>query len=31
MKVYEPIAADRAPETFQHKEWRDRGRPRACG
>ncbi|HEX6230925.1 MAG TPA: pyruvate:ferredoxin (flavodoxin) oxidoreductase, partial [Actinomycetota bacterium] len=27
MKVYEPIAADHAPETFQHKEWRDRDNP----
>ena len=27
MKVYEPIAADRAPDTFQHKEWRDRDNP----
>ncbi len=27
MKVYEPIAADHAPETFQHKEWRDRENP----
>jgi pyruvate-ferredoxin/flavodoxin oxidoreductase len=27
MKVYEPISADGAPETFQHKEWRDRENP----
>jgi pyruvate-ferredoxin/flavodoxin oxidoreductase len=27
MKVYEPITADSAPETFQHKEWRDRDNP----
>ena len=27
MKVYEPIAADHAPVTFQHKEWRDRENP----
>ncbi len=27
MKVYEPIAADHAPESFQHKEWRDRENP----
>jgi len=27
MKVYEPIAADSAPETFRHKEWRDRENP----
>jgi pyruvate-ferredoxin/flavodoxin oxidoreductase len=27
MKVYEPIAADHAPATFQHKEWRDREDP----
>ncbi|MFB3738842.1 MAG: pyruvate:ferredoxin (flavodoxin) oxidoreductase, partial [Candidatus Velamenicoccus archaeovorus] len=27
MKVYEPSAADGAPETFKHKEWRDRERP----
>jgi pyruvate-ferredoxin/flavodoxin oxidoreductase len=27
MKVYEPIAADSAPETFKHKEWRDRENP----
>jgi pyruvate-ferredoxin/flavodoxin oxidoreductase len=27
MKVYEPIAADHAPESFQHKEWRDRDNP----
>ena len=27
MKVYEPIAADHAPATFQHKEWRDRDDP----
>jgi pyruvate-ferredoxin/flavodoxin oxidoreductase len=27
MKVYEPIAADHAPETFRHKEWRDRENP----
>jgi len=27
MKVYEPIAADHAPEPFQHKEWRDRDNP----
>ena len=27
MNVYEPIAADHAPESFQHKEWRDRENP----
>ena len=27
MKVFEPIAADHAPGTFQHKEWRDRDDP----
>ncbi|HET7929009.1 MAG TPA: pyruvate:ferredoxin (flavodoxin) oxidoreductase [Actinomycetota bacterium] len=27
MKVYEPIAADHAPASFQHKEWRDREDP----
>ncbi len=27
MKVYEPIAAAGAPETFKHKEWRDRDNP----
>ena len=27
MKVYEPIAADHAPESFRHKEWRDREDP----
>ncbi|HEX9717853.1 MAG TPA: pyruvate:ferredoxin (flavodoxin) oxidoreductase, partial [Actinomycetota bacterium] len=27
MNVYEPIAADHAPESFQHKEWRDRDNP----
>ena len=27
MKVYEPIAADHAPATFRHKEWRDRDDP----
>ncbi len=27
MKVYEPIAADHAPEGFKHKEWRDRDNP----
>ena len=27
MKVYEPLAADHAPATFQHKEWRDRDNP----
>jgi pyruvate-ferredoxin/flavodoxin oxidoreductase len=27
MKVYEPIAADHAPATFRHKEWRDREDP----
>jgi pyruvate-ferredoxin/flavodoxin oxidoreductase len=27
MKVYEPIAADHAPSSFQHKEWRDRENP----
>ena len=27
MKVYEPLAADHAPATFQHKEWRDRDDP----
>ena len=27
MKVYEPVTADNAPATFQHKEWRDRENP----
>jgi len=27
MKVFEPIAADQAPGSFQHKEWRDRENP----
>ena len=27
MKVYEPIDADHAPASFQHKEWRDRDDP----
>ncbi|MGZ5351770.1 MAG: pyruvate:ferredoxin (flavodoxin) oxidoreductase [Actinomycetota bacterium] len=27
MKVFEPAAADGAPEGFQHKEWKDRERP----
>ena len=27
MKVYEPLAADHAPATFRHKEWRDRDDP----
>ena len=27
MKVYEPATVDGAPETFQHKEWRDRDHP----
>jgi pyruvate-ferredoxin/flavodoxin oxidoreductase len=27
MRVYEPIAADHAPATFLHKEWRDREDP----
>ncbi|HET8527186.1 MAG TPA: pyruvate:ferredoxin (flavodoxin) oxidoreductase [Actinomycetota bacterium] len=27
MKVFEPIAADHAPTTFRHKEWRDREDP----
>ncbi len=27
MKVFEPIAADQAPRSFQHKEWRDRENP----
>jgi pyruvate-ferredoxin/flavodoxin oxidoreductase len=27
MKVYEPIAIDGAPETFKHREWKDRENP----
>jgi pyruvate-ferredoxin/flavodoxin oxidoreductase len=27
MKVYDPAAAQGAPSTFQHKEWKDRERP----
>jgi pyruvate-ferredoxin/flavodoxin oxidoreductase len=27
MKVYEPSAVDGAPDTFQHKEWKDREHP----
>jgi pyruvate-ferredoxin/flavodoxin oxidoreductase len=27
MKVYEPSAIEGAPDSFQHKEWRDRERP----
>jgi pyruvate-ferredoxin/flavodoxin oxidoreductase len=27
MKVYEPSAVEGAPETFQHKEWKDREHP----
>jgi pyruvate-ferredoxin/flavodoxin oxidoreductase len=27
MKVYEPSAVDGAPDTFKHKEWRDREHP----
>jgi pyruvate-ferredoxin/flavodoxin oxidoreductase len=27
MKVYEPVAVQGAPETFQHREWKDRENP----